>query len=276
MIASREFVIKTMVSLLTNPKKKYSQNFLVDYKVVQKAVSSLNPDVKKVIEIGPGLGALTEEIINQGFDLTAYEIDKEMVEHLLSYFSNRVNFNVIKGDFLKQNLSIYRFEKTSFISNIPYNLTTPIIEKVLLSRIPIDSFVFMLQKEAADRIRAKFGSKDYGPLPIFLTYIGNVTQVCKVTRDKFIPSPNVDSVILKLEFRDDRNYNLERDFYTLLTNAFRMRRKTITNNIGMYFVNKTDLLETLAKANISPNARPEQLKLSDYLTLFETIKNKIK
>lgn len=276
MIASREFVIKTMVSLLTNPKKKYSQNFLVDYKVVEKAVNALNPDVKQVIEIGPGLGALTEEILNQGYLLDAYEIDLAMVEHLSSYFNNRTNLKIITGDFLKQNLSIYRNEKTSFISNIPYSLTTPIIEKVLLSRIPIDSFVFMLQKEAADRIRAKIGNKDYGPLPIFLTYIGTITQVCRVTRDKFIPSPNVDSVILKLTFREDRNYNKERNFYTLLTNAFRMRRKTISNNIGMYFRNKTELLEVLEKANIAPNTRPEQLKLEQYLTLFDLINNQVK
>lgn len=271
MIASKEFVIKTMVSLLTTAKKKYSQNFLIDSSIVFNAVESLNKDIKQVIEIGPGLGALTEEILNQGYFLDAYEIDENMVNHLLNYFSKNTHLKIIKGDFLKQNLSSYQNQSVSVISNIPYSLTTPIIEKVISLPLNIDSFVFMLQKEAGQRITSKIGSKDYGPLPIFLTYIGKISQVCKVSRDKFLPSPNVDSIILKLKFNENRNYEIEKKLYSLLNNCFRMRRKTLLNNLSIYHKSKDELLEIFTKCNLKSTCRPEELSLNDYLNLLSYI-----
>lgn len=271
MIASKEFVIKTMVSILANAKKKYSQNFLIDHNIVLSAVNSLSKDVKQVIEIGPGLGALTEEILNQNYLLDAYEIDEVMVDHLTSHFARNNNLKIIKGDFLKQDLSHYQNTKVSFISNIPYSLTTPIIEKVILQALNIDSFIFMLQKEAGQRITSKKGSKDYGPLPIFLTYIGDISPVCKVTRDKFLPSPNVDSVILKLQFNKNRDFVLEKKLYSLLNNCFRMRRKTLLNNLSIYHKSKDELLTILSKCNLKPTCRPEELSLDDYLNLLNLL-----
>ncbi len=267
MIASKEYVIKTLVQIFATAKKKYSQNFLIDYQTVLNSVNSLNKDIKQVIEIGPGLGALSEEILNQNYYLDAYEIDETMVNHLSNYFIKNKNFNLYKGDFLKQDLSKYKDKKVSFISNIPYSLTTPIIEKVISLELNIDSFVFMVQKEAGQRITSKIGNKDYGPLPIFLTYIGNITTVCKVSRDKFLPSPNVDSIILKLKFNENRDFNYEKKLFSLLNNAFRMRRKTLINNLSIY-KNKDELIDILNKCHLKPTVRPEELTLNDYLNLL--------
>ena len=120
-----------------------------------------------------------------------------MCSHLRETFQKNSNFTLIEGDFLKQKISSN--QKITVISNVPYQITTPIIEKILTSNIDVDSFIFMLQKEAAMRIQAKIGSKDYAPLPIFLSYLGKFETVCKVGRESFIPSPNVDSIIIKFE-----------------------------------------------------------------------------
>lgn len=265
MIASREYVIKTMVSLLANPKKKYSQNFLTDYQVVKDSVASLG-DIENVIEIGPGLGALTEELVLKNKVVYAYEIDKVMIEHLKKYFSSQSNFHLIEGDFLKQKLSYN--QKVSFISNIPYSLTTPIIEKVITSSLDIESFVFMLQKEAGMRITAKMGSKDYGPLPIMLTYLGKIEVISKVTRDKFIPSPNVDSVVMKLTFKSNRDFDYEKKLFTLLKNSFAMRRKTLMNNLKGYY-SRESLSKCFIELGFKESIRPEELSLNSYLELLD-------
>lgn len=274
MIASREYVIKRLVELITHPKKKYSQNFLTSFDIVKKAVDAIGDDKAiPVIEIGPGLGALTEEIIKRGFNLTAYEIDEVMCNHLKEVFKNNKNFTLIEGDFLKQNISFDG--KLTVISNVPYQITTPIIEKVLTSNVEVNSFIFMLQKEAAMRIQAKKGSKDYAPLPIFLSYLGKFETVCKVGRESFIPSPNVDSIIIKFTILRERDYNLEKKLYQLLNNAFKMRRKTLANNLKSYFKNKDDLTNAFNNSNILLTARPEELQIDDYLNLLNEI-NKFK
>lgn len=266
-IASREFVIKKLTELMTNPKKKYSQNFLTDYEVVQMAVSSLNKECVDVIEIGPGLGAISEEVLNQNFHLYAYEIDEVMVNHLSSYFERNRNFTLIAGDFLKQKLSFEN--KVNVISNLPYNLTTPIIERILSEKINVDTFTFMVQKEVYDRLKAKINTKDYSPLSIMMNYLGTLSVVCKVNKDKFIPSPNVDSIILSLKFKNERNFDLEKRLFSLLNASFAMRRKTILNNLINYYHDKDKALKVLNDANIAINKRPEQLSVEDYLTILK-------
>lgn len=270
MIASREYVIKKMTELTANAKKKYSQNFLTDGEIAKNAVAALGEDKDLfVIEIGPGLGALTEVILKEGFFLTAYEIDPLMIDHLKSHFGRYASFSIVAGDFLKQNLSIEK--ECAVISSIPYHLTTPIIEKVILSEIPLKYFVFMLQKEAAMRITAKKGSRDYGPLPIFLSYLGTIETVCKVGRDRFIPAPNVDSVILKMTFRENRNFDEEKNLYRLLQVSFRMRRKTIANNLNGYLMNREEWQQLLKRFSLPSSRRPEELDLNDYLNILEEL-----
>ena len=274
MIASREFIIKKLAELITEPKKRYSQNFLTDSIIVSKAVDALlDVDCEEVIEIGPGLGALSEEVLNRNKKLTAFEIDTVMVGHLQNQFQKRPLFKVVEGDFLKVNLSEFKNKKIGVISNLPYNLTTPLIEKVLLEEIELTNFVFMVQKEVSSRIFAKINTKEYSPLSIMFEYLGKVSTVTKVTKDKFIPSPNVDSVILKLEVTATREYDFEKKLFKFLNACFAMRRKTLLNNLTTITRNKEKAVYLLNKFNISNTIRPEQVSLEQYILLCKDINN---
>lgn len=262
-----------MTELTANAKRRYAQNFLTDEEIAKKAVAALGENKNlAIIEIGPGLGALTEVILKEGFSLTAYEIDSLMIDHLKSHFGRYASFSIVEGDFLKQNLSVEK--ECAAISSIPYNLTTPIIEKVILSEIPLKYFVFMLQKEAGMRITARKGNRDYGPLPILLSYLGKIETVCKVGRDRFIPAPNVDSVILKMTFRENRDFDEEKRLYRLLQVSFRMRRKTIANNLNGFLMSREEWQQILTQLSISPSKRPEELDLSDYLNILTALSKK--
>ena len=275
-IASKEYVIKRLTTLMINPKKKYSQNFLTDYDTVKESVDSLSLDVKTdiVIEIGPGLGALTQELLNRGVEVYAYEIDIDMVNHLKDVFKSHSNFHLENIDFLKVDLKQFTGKSVKVISNVPYSLTPPIIEKIVTSNIDIKAFEFMVQKEVFDRIKAKKGNKDYAPLNIFIEYIGKLKLVKKVGKDKFIPSPNVDSVILQIDFINERQEKrIEEEFFKIVKACFFQRRKTLLNNLTLYFNNKEKAKLLLEKANLLENTRGEQLEVNDYLLLSENSLN---
>lgn len=268
-IASKEYVIKRMSSLMINPKKKYSQNFLIDYDVVKRSVDNLSlssDDI--VVEIGPGLGALTQEILDRGNQVYAYEIDDDMYRSLKEEMKFSPNLHLENVDFLKVDLSFLKNKSVKVISNVPYNLTTPIIEKIVTSDIDIKVFEFMVQKEVYDRIKAKSGSKDYSPLNIYIDYVGTLSLVMKVNKDKFIPSPNVDSVILKIEFNKERvSSDVEKVMFPLIKASFVQRRKTMLNNLTLYLKNKEMAKDLLEKSNINESIRGETLNLSEYLLL---------
>ena len=268
-IASKEYVIKRMSSLMINPKKKYSQNFLIDYDVVKRSVDNLSlssDDI--VVEIGPGLGALTQEILDRGNQVYAYEIDDDMYRSLKEEMKFSPNLHLENVDFLKVDLSFLKNKSVKVISNVPYNLTTPIIEKIVTSDIGIKVFEFMVQKEVFDRIKAKSGSKDYSPLNIYIDYVGTLSLVMKVNKDKFIPSPNVDSVILKIEFNKERvSSEVEKVMFPLIKASFVQRRKTMLNNLTLYLKNKEMAKDLLEKSGINESIRGETLDLSEYLLL---------
>lgn len=262
-IASKEFVIKKMTELMISPKKKYSQNFLVNLDVVKDIVDNLKEE--NIIEIGPGLGALSEEILLRDKNLLAYEIDEEMCKHLEAYFSFYKKFQLIKGDFLKNKFTLDG--EYDVVSNLPYSLTTPIIEKVLLSDNHLHNFVFMVQKEVYSRLKGT-DKKDYSPLTILIDYLGGLKIVTKVTKDQFIPSPNVDSIVLKIEFNENFLSKSKKEFYKFLNACFAMRRKTILNNLIGYFKDKEKALLLLNKTGLKENTRPEQISLEEYLKIF--------
>lgn len=272
-IASKEYVIKKLTALMINPKKKYSQNFLTDYETVKESVDALNlKDDEVVIEIGPGLGALTQELLERGNQVYAYDIDVDMYNHLKEEFKHFSNFHLYNVDFLKVDLSSFYGKKVKVISNVPYNVTTPLIEKIVTSKLDVKIFEFMVQKEVYDRIKAKKGSKDYAPLNIFIEYVGKLSVVKKVSKDKYIPAPNVDSIVLKIEFVNERkDSSIEKEFFKVTKACFVQRRKTIQNNLNTYFGNKERTLEVLKLANIEVNVRGEQLELKEYLKLSEII-----
>lgn len=268
-IASREYVIKRLTTLMINPKKKYSQNFLTDYQVVVDSVDSLSlKEDDVVIEIGPGLGALTQELVNRGNQVYAFEIDSDMYFHLKEVFANYSNFHLENIDFMKADLSLFENQNVKFISNVPYNLTTPIIEKIVTSSLNVKTFEFMVQKEVYDRIKAKRGSKDYAPLNIFIEYVGKLSLVKKVTKDKFIPAPNVDSVVLKIDFINQRiEKEIEKEFFKITKACFFQRRKTLLNNLTNYFNDKEKAKKLLDKLGMSESLRGEQLELKDFILM---------
>ena len=273
-IASKEFVVTKMTELMITPKKHFSQNFLTDYDVVKESIDAL--DVKEdeqVIEVGPGLGALTQELLDRNLSVDAYEIDPDMVNHLSSYFKNYPKFNLENIDFLKVDLNKYQGKKIKFVSNVPYNITTPLIEKIVTSSLDIKAFEFMVQKEVYDRIKAKMGSKDYAPLNIFIEYVGKLSVVRKVSYKCYIPMPNVDSIIIKIDFTNDisKDTKFNKLFVEVTKASFLLRRKTILNNLTSYFKNKEKALDILTKANINVLTRPEQMSLKDFLHLSEII-----
>ena len=273
-IASKEFVVTKMTELMITPKKHFSQNFLTDFEAVNDAVNSL--DVKEneqVIEVGPGLGALTQELLDRNYSVDAYEIDEDMVNHLYSHFQRYPKFSLQNVDFLKVDLSKYEGKRIKFISNVPYNITTPLIEKIVTSSLDIGCFEFMVQKEVYDRIKAKVGSKDYAPLNIFIEYVGKLSVVRKVSYKCFIPMPNVDSIILKIDFTKEicKDVNFNKLFVEVTKACFLLRRKTILNNLTSYLKNKEKAMDVLSKANINVMTRPEQMSLGDYLNLTNII-----
>lgn len=277
-VASKEFVIKKMSELMITPKKKYSQNFLTDYAVVEKAIDALQVQKdEQVIEIGPGLGALSQEILARGFPLDAYEIDEDMASHLKEYFKSNIypNFNVERIDFLKVNLNKYEGKKVKFISNIPYNITSDVIEKIVTSPLDVKCFEFMVQKEVYDRIKSKVNTKDYGPLNIFIDYVGTLSVVQKVPAKSFIPSPNVDSIILMIDFNKERNRDLEKEFIQITKASFNMRRKTILNNLQQFFKNKEKANSILVEAGIDGTRRGESLSKEEFLKLARAYKNNL-
>lgn len=268
-IASKEYVVTKMTELMLTPKKHFSQNFLTDYDVVTSSVDALNVKEEKVIEIGPGLGALTQELLNRNYDVDAYEIDVDMVNHLKEEFKSYNNFSLYNEDFLKVDLSKYEGKELKFISNVPYNVTTPIIEKIITSSLDIKTFEFMVQKEVYERLNVKEKSKDYSPINIFIDYVGKLSVVRKVSYKCYIPMPNVDSIILKIEFTNEINKDhlFNKEFVKLVKGSFVSRRKTILNNLTNYFKSKDKAIDILSKAHIEPSRRPESLSLNDYLEL---------
>ena len=268
-IASKEYVVTKMTELMLTPKKHFSQNFLTDYDVVTSSVDALNVKEEKVIEIGPGLGALTQELLNRNYDVDAYEIDVDMVNHLKEEFKSYNNFSLYNEDFLKVDLSKYEGKELKFISNVPYNVTTPIIEKIITSSLDIKTFEFMVQKEVYERLNVKEKSKDYSPINIFIDYVGKLSVVRKVSYKCYIPMPNVDSIILKIEFTNEINEDplFNKEFVKLVKGSFVSRRKTILNNLTNYFKSKDKAVDILSKAHIEPSRRPESLALNDYLEL---------
>lgn len=267
MIASKTYVQKAMENEALFPMKKFSQNFLINNDIVNKIVDIIDYKLgDQIVEIGPGLGALTENIINRSYPIDAYEIDERMCEHLIKTFSSYDIFNLKRGDFLKQNLSNYS-KDVRVISNLPYALTTPIIEKVLLETPNLKQFVFMVQKEVVERLSAKIKTKEYSPLSIFIEYLGKLTKEVSVRKTEFFPVPNVDSTVFSIRIDKERNMDFDKKFYRFLKQCFSMRRKTIVNNLsGVY--GKENVNNVLNIKGFSLTIRPEEISLNQYLEIF--------
>lgn len=266
MIANINYVKNVLGDL--RAKKKFGQNFLIDSNTVEKiAKSACNTDIT-TIEIGPGLGGLTEQLLKYSKNVIAYEIDKDMYELLTSNLEND-KLEVILKDFLDVDLSIYK-EKLNICSNLPYYVTTPILFKIFESELDINKITVMVQKEVGDRLNASVGSEDYGALSIEVQYLYDVKLEMNISKNVFYPQPNVDSAIISFTPKTKRNRDFEIKFFELVKNCFRMRRKTLNNNLKDIF--DTDTIDRIYKEmNLDKNIRAEQLSLNDYLNMYKVI-----
>lgn len=252
-------------------KKRYGQNFLKDEKTIESIVSSIEPSEDDlIIEIGPGAGALTKKIQKYGCNLIAFEIDEDTKKYLVPLENERTK--IVFCDFLdtdiKSFLKDYKYDKLYFLGNLPYYITTPIIEHIIESKVAHQSLTIMVQKEVAERFLANPGTKDYGYMTVLLNHHYEISKVVDVTRDKFFPAPKVDSTVLKLTYKNPKEIDYEK-FKTILKEAFQFKRKNISNNLKKY--DKTKLEQILNEHGKSSKDRAEELDLETLLDLTKLI-----
>lgn len=258
-------------------KKSLGQNFLIDPNVLHNIVS--HADLTKesaAIEIGPGIGALTEHLARTAGHVVAFEIDQRLLPVLEDTLSPYDNVDIIHSDVLKANVSDMMKEKLAgyqdvmVVANLPYYVTTPILIKLLMEKLPIRGMIVMMQKEVADRITAKPSTKAYGSLSIAIQYYMKAEIAMTVPKSVFIPQPNVDSAVIKLTRYDTPPVSvLDEDFLFFVSrSSFAQRRKTIINNLQSQLPHgkeKKDLiLAALAEANIDPTRRGETLSIQEF------------
>ena len=243
-------------------KKEVGQNFLVNTDACKRIVDALDiEEGDKVLEIGVGAGSLTYFLSLAPASIEGIDIDEAMVTKLNEDFKEKDNLNIHMGNAMRFEYACYQ----KIVGNLPYYVTSGILERVLLGATNAKKAVFMVQQEAANRFLSKPGSKDYGPLPILLSLSGNAKKLFNVGRNSFVPIPNVDSSVFEIVFNPDRG---DLSFlYWLCEQLFLNRRKTILNNLKNVTKNADFAMILLQNAGILPTLRPEQIAPESYLLL---------
>lgn len=254
-------------------KKKFGQNFLSDKNIIKKIVSiaNLNSD-DLVIEIGSGSGELTEEI-EKFSRVISYEIDKDLENPLNNRFQGK-NVELIFDDFLKRDvkkdLEKYQYKNLYIIANLPYYITTPIINKLIDSKIEIKKMILMVQKEVGERYSSKIKSKDYSSITVFLNYYFNIKKEFMVSKNLFYPKPDVDSMIISLSKKENRvTVDNEELFFKIVRDSFTQKRKTLKNNLKDYDFSKIE--EVLSKYSLSPSVRAEEIPLEVFIEITKKL-----
>lgn len=252
-------------------KKSLGQNFLKDKNIINKISESINPTEEDlIVEIGPGAGALTNELVKKKCDVICFEIDTRLKEILesIDYPKLKIVFN----DFLKVNLKEYidetKYKNIYFVGNLPYYITTAIINKIIDESNPHEITV-MVQKEVGDRFMSKPNSRDYGSLSVFLQYNFDVTKVVNVNKRCFEPVPKVDSVVVKLSKNKKYEAKNEDKFYKLVKDSFTQKRKNLRNNLRNYDLTKVE--EVLKKYDKDLTARAESLSVEQFVEISNNI-----
>jgi 16S rRNA (adenine1518-N6/adenine1519-N6)-dimethyltransferase len=265
-------------------KKSLGQNFLIEPNVLSRIVDHANvTDKTGVIEIGPGIGALTEQLARRAKKVVAFEIDQRLLPILNETLAPYPNVTIIHQDVLEANLKeaiqehFHDCEEIMVVANLPYYVTTPIIMKLLEDQLPLKGIVVMLQKEVADRISAKPSTKEYGSLSIAVQYYTEAKTVMTVPKTVFVPQPNVDSAIIRLLVRDKPGVELKNEafFFQIVRASFAQRRKTLLNNLVHFLTNGKELKpvieETLAQVEIDGKRRGESLSIEEFAKLSDAL-----
>ncbi len=266
-----------------NFQKKFGQNFLIDTHVLDKIIreSGVNKD-DMVIEIGPGIGTMTQYLCENAREVVAIEIDKNLIPILEDTLSAYDNVTVINEDVLKVDIKKLAEEKNGgrpvkVVANLPYYITTPIIMGLFESHVPIDSITIMVQKEVADRMQEGPGSKEYGALSLAVQYYAKPEIVANVPPNCFMPRPNVGSAVIRLTCHETPPVEVENEefMFRLIRASFNQRRKTLVNgltNASFLSVTKEQVMEALEKMNLSPTIRGEALSLEQFALLSNLLK----
>ena len=258
--------------------KRLEQNFLIDDNTIENIVKIADTSKQDlVIEIGPGLGTLTSKLLENAGKVVAIELDEKMINILEDRFKFYDNFVLLNEDVLKVNLqeliskNKQDLVNTKIIANLPYYITTPIIMKLLENKLDIECITVMVKKEVADRITATPGDKLSGAITYSVDYYSEATSEIFVSKDSFIPSPEVDSEVIKLKIRKEPKVKVKNEklFFDIIKASFMQRRKTLLNGLinSKLFDNKEEILEILGKMNLNPQIRGEKLTIEQFAEL---------
>jgi 16S rRNA (adenine1518-N6/adenine1519-N6)-dimethyltransferase len=268
-----------------NTKKRFGQNFLIDQNIVQKIVASANLEESDwVLEIGPGLGALTTLMAQVAKRVVAMEIDRDLVA-ILEELIQEPRIKIVEGDALALDWAEllqgagWQGEPLKLVANLPYYLTTPLIMKALESDLPFVDVVVMVQREVADRILADPASKDYGVLSLAVQYYAQPSLVLKVPRTVFMPAPNVDSAVVHLQPRPPQVEAPKEQLFEVIRASFQQRRKTVRNAlkplVAEWGLSSEDLDRALAAVQLEPTIRGERLSLEDFNRLTKELMKEV-
>ncbi|MCI8271106.1 MAG: 16S rRNA (adenine(1518)-N(6)/adenine(1519)-N(6))-dimethyltransferase RsmA [Erysipelotrichaceae bacterium] len=257
-------------------KKGFGQNFLIEPGIVDKiARNAVVSDHTLAIEIGPGIGALTQYLCEYAKKVIAFEIDERLPEVLKDTLQAYDHVEIIQKDFLQIDIQelVERYKKEGYdvvvAANLPYYITTPILFKLFSSKAAVDSITVMMQKEVADRFSAQKNTKDYNALTVITQYLCDVRTVAKVPKNVFLPKPKVDSTVLQFHIKEVNSKVDEQAFFEMVKACFRQRRKTLLNNYGEYLKDKEKARIILEKGNIDAGLRAESLSLDEFLHVYE-------
>ena len=261
--------------------KSLGQNFLVDDSVPRDIV--LGAEVNEedlVIEIGPGVGTLTVQLLKKAKKVVAIELDNDLIPILTQELGENPNFTLIHNDALKVDFNEIIGEEKSvkLVANLPYYVTTPIIVKLLKDGYNFKSLTIMIQKEVAERMNAEPGNKDYGSLSLLVQYYCNTRIIRKVPPQCFIPRPKVDSIVIRLDRLEEPKVKVENEklFFEIIRSSFNMRRKTLWNGVKNIGLSKESLELAFKEANVDPKRRGETLTINEFAILSDKIDKYLK
>ena len=263
-------------------KKSLGQNFLIDSNILIRIVDGAGVDkTVGVIEIGPGIGSLTEALAKKAKKVISFEIDGRLLPILAETLADYNNVEIINNDILKVDVDNIIAEKMSdcdkimVVANLPYYITTPILTHLIENTEKVDGYVVMMQREVANRLNAKVGTKDYNSLTILLNYYTDVEYLFTVPKKVFVPAPNVESAVVKIMTKEKKEFEVDQKFFKFVRSCFVQRRKTLLNNlISSYGKDKKqDLQASCFDSEIEATRRSETLTLTEFYNLYNNLKN---
>lgn len=276
---------KSLVKLLTpygfNFSKALGQNFIIDSSVCPTMVEMLGTDENTgVLEIGPGVGVLTKELCKASGKVVSIELDERLYPVLDKTLEDYDNFELVRGDCMKLDLAglieekLSGFDRVKVCANLPYYITSPVIMTLLESRLPISEIEVMVQQEAAERLCAEIGTRAAGAVSVAVKYYGESEILFNVGRECFMPSPKVDSSVIKIKLYDEPKYTVknEKRFFSLVKGIFAQRRKTLVNSLSNSVgVSKAEIQNALSKMGLEPTVRAENLTMEEIVALSDLL-----